>query len=93
MKIGFDVQPLQTEMSKNRGIGRFTRNIIDGFISKNTDDIIKLYLNNNYDEIIFEPKKFFESTTIKYSSNNGKSNVNNLIQFLRYSELSHARIM
>ena len=84
MKIGFDVQPLQTEMSKNRGIGRFARNIVDGFIAKNNDDIIKLYFNNNYDKIPFEIKSNLESTIINYSQKNEESTINNLIQFLKY---------
>jgi len=87
LKIGFDLQPLQTEMSKNRGIGRFTKNVIEKIIQSNTNNDLKLFTNNNYHEkislktspkseiidIIYDEPKHFNENTVNY-----------LIQFLKY---------
>jgi glycosyltransferase involved in cell wall biosynthesis/ubiquinone/menaquinone biosynthesis C-methylase UbiE len=46
MKIGIDIQALQTRNSRDRGIGRYTKSVIEALIDKQTIHTYKLFANN-----------------------------------------------
>lgn len=87
MKIGFDLQPLQTEQSRNRGIGRFTTNIINSIINKGCNDSFLLFSNGNYKEPIhvdINEKCKLLTLPYVYPKNDGDKILNDLIQFISY---------
>jgi glycosyltransferase involved in cell wall biosynthesis len=93
--IGFDLQALQTEQSRNRGIGRYTENLINKIIELNSSDNYKLFLNGNYKEKVnvkLDTKS--EIITISYTTaaHYEKNTANFLIQFLKY-RASHLDII
>lgn len=45
MKIGIDLQALQTRDSRNRGIGRYTQSVVEALLSQQTGHSYKLYAN------------------------------------------------
>ena len=49
LKIGVDLQPLQTENAKGRGIGRFTENLVKSILKNNNNHEYVLFLNALYD--------------------------------------------
>lgn len=86
MEIGFDLQALQTENSKNRGIGRYSENLVNHILKIDTNNSFKLFLNKNYHDQI--KVKTNENTTIveiDFLNKEKTTNVvNNLIQFLKF---------
>ncbi|MGB6463779.1 MAG: glycosyltransferase [Nitrosotalea sp.] len=87
MIIGFDLQALQTEQSRNRGIGRYSKNVINKILEIDTTDDLKIFLNGNYKEKI-NMRENKQSNIIILDYNTPKSDVtnteNHLIQFLTY---------
>jgi glycosyltransferase involved in cell wall biosynthesis len=85
--IGFDLQALQTEQSRNRGIGRYSENIINKILEIDTTDDLKIFLNGNYKEKI-NIRENKQSNIIILDYNTPKHDVTNtenqLIQFLTY---------
>ena len=98
MKIGIDVQALQTEGSKNRGIGRYSENLIKAILKNDPRNSFKLFLNGLYeDKIDITENNRVELKTVKYINpeNFSDRDANNLIQFLEYknSNLDILQIM
>jgi glycosyltransferase involved in cell wall biosynthesis len=52
MKIVVDLQPLQTPFSANRGVGRYTENLITSFLAGNSEHEVLLALNAAFQESI-----------------------------------------
>ena len=83
MIIGFDLQPLQTEMSKDRGIGRFTFNVLTNFLQNSPNYEKKLFFNSYYDLPSIDTKS--KIISINYESTPSVNSItNNLIQFFNY---------
>jgi len=98
LKIGIDIQALQTENSKNRGIGRYSINFLNAIFKNNYDDTFILFLNNLYDEKIeLETNNNTELKIMPYNNpkNFSDRDVNNILQFLEYinSNLDILQIM
>lgn len=47
MKIGIDIQAIQTKGSRNRGIGRYTYSVIEALLNLSNEHKYKLYSNKN----------------------------------------------
>ena len=86
MIIGFDLQALQTENSRNRGIGRYTQNLVNEILKQNSKNTHKLFFNNNYKERQnLEINNNCKTINIDYIiSKQSEDITNNLIQFLKY---------
>jgi len=84
LKIGFDLQALQTKNSKNRGLGRFSKNLVDEILKTDSSDFFELFLNGNYKDKINvttnDKTTFFKIDYLTKSD----GIVNSLIQFLKY---------
>lgn len=98
MKIGFDAQSLQTENSKNRGIGRYTKNLINAILKIDSTNSFKIFMNDLYkDKIDLIENKNTKTKMIDYTSpsSSTKYTVNEIIQFLNYhnSKLDILHIM
>ena len=86
MIIGVDLQPFQTA-SKNRGIGRYSKNLLDNILKIDTEDKFKLFLNNTFKENVqVVQNKNAEFEKINYRTSTGPEDIvaNSLIQFLKY---------
>jgi len=87
LKIGIDAQALQTESSGNRGVGRYSQNLIKKIFEKNLDDHFILFLNGLYKEKIdLSLNKHHELKSIQYlePENFSDQTLNNMTQFLEY---------
>jgi len=98
LKIGFDAQSLQTENSKNRGIGRYTKNLINAILKIDSTNSFKIFMNDLYkDKIDLIENKNTKTKMIDYTSpsSSTKYTVNEIIQFLNYhnSKLDILHIM
>jgi len=85
MKIGYDLQPLQTEQSAKRGIGRFTNNIVKALLEINKDAENIVFTNELYES----PNLKLQNTSVKsiqYKNPKTKQDIltNNLLQLLKY---------
>jgi len=72
LKIGFDLQPLQTEQSKKRGIGRFTRNLLNSLLKNNKKHDFIFFSNDRYEESIEINLPQQTIKKINYISQNGE---------------------
>lgn len=89
MIIGFDLQALQTEQSRSRGIGRYSENVINKILEINREENLKIFLNGNYKEKIkIKENTNTEVVTINYNTpkQSEKNTENHIIQFLSYKK-------
>lgn len=90
LKVGIDVQALQTPGTKKRGIGRYTQNLFSYLIDKDKENRYVLLLNDCYSEKINLPKlNNISLLKLKYfrGKNDKKTNImiNEIAQFFQYS--------
>jgi len=90
LKIGYDIQALQTENSRNRGIGRFSENLINQILKADSKNSFNLFMNNNYQEKInIKPNDKTSLIGINFfNKEKSVKTVNNLIQFLKYQSFN-----
>jgi len=86
LNIGYDLQALQTENARNRGIGRYTENVINAIFCNDLKNHYKLFLNGNYhDKVKISTNDNCEIINIDYIQPNDFEHIeNNLIQFLTF---------
>lgn len=89
MRIGFDIQALQTP-SKNRGIGRYSHELLKSLLQ--IDDINKYIFiyNSMYKDTpsdLFGEQRRIKNHYVSYL-NNGNNNINDAIQELNYNYLN-----
>lgn len=85
MIIGIDIQALQTENSRNRGIGRYSNDLLMALL--NSDDSFILFSNANYkDQINVSNEKNRKIIPINYTESKleADNTVNHILQFLEY---------
>jgi len=90
LEIGYDIQALQTENSRNRGIGRFSENLINQILKVDSKNSFNLFMNNYYQEKInikSNDKTSFIGINFFNKEKSAKT-VNNLIQFLKYQSFN-----
>ncbi|MDZ8033952.1 glycosyltransferase [Nostoc sp. DedSLP04] len=77
MKIAIDLQALQTNNSRNRGIGRYTQSVIEALFKQQNTFSYQLYTNNNL------PVPELDDNYFKYNSVNypyiGSCDINELL--------------
>lgn len=76
-KIAIDIQPLQTINSRNRGIGRYTKSVIEALFSQQNSISYQLYANNTLPAPELDENKF-SYTYVNYPSI-GSSRFNDLL--------------
>ena len=88
MKIGIDAQALQTENSKNRGIGRYSENLINEIIRLDSKDNFKLFLNQNYEIDTNLKINKNEIVPLRYITpkNTSEQIINEIGQLLQYAD-------
>lgn len=86
MKIGIDAQALQTENSKDRGIGRYSKNLINEIIRLDSKNDYKVFLNSNFDVPDNLTINANEIISLKYikPENSSERTVNEIGQLLQY---------
>ena len=86
LRIGIDAQSLQTENSKNRGIGRYSENLVNAILKLDLINSYKIFFNNQYDEpkIQINSQTSQKSVSYKNDVKIDYEKFNNLIQFLEY---------
>jgi len=88
LKIGIDIQALQTEGSKNRGIGRYTRDLFSNILKLDSKDEFTFFVNSYYSSKIDLPKnpntKFQEIKFVNEKSNGTNTRLNELAQFFQF---------
>ncbi|MBR8839830.1 MAG: glycosyltransferase [Stigonema ocellatum SAG 48.90 = DSM 106950] len=77
MKIGIDIQALQTDNSKFRGIGRYTQSVVESLLSEQTNHTYHLYANSSLSAPELD-KKRFPYKNIDYPQI-GSTNLNDLL--------------
>ncbi len=87
MKIGYDLQPLQTEQSAKRGIGRFTKNLVNALLELNKDTDNVVFTNGLYESLNLN----LQNTSIQhiqYKNPTTKQDIitNNILQHLKYQK-------
>ena len=50
MKIAIDLQALQTRNSRGRGIGRYTKSVLESLVSLQSDNHYHMYANGTLPE-------------------------------------------
>jgi glycosyltransferase involved in cell wall biosynthesis len=77
MKIGIDIQALQTHNSKNRGIGRYTQSVLAALLTEHSPHKYHLYANKTLSEPELDPN-CFPYTYINYPAI-GSCDLNDLL--------------
>lgn len=77
MKIGIDIQALQTHNSRFRGIGRYTQSVVEALLSEQTAHTYKLYANGTLPAPELDTNRF-SYKNIDYP-HLGSSNFNDLL--------------
>lgn len=77
MNIAIDIQALQTNNSRNRGIGRYTQSVIETLFNQPNALHYKLYANNTLPDPELDRSRFpYNSVSYPYS---GSCNLNDLL--------------
>ncbi len=90
MRIGFDMQAIQTDFSRNRGIGRYSVNLIKNIFKIDCLNEYTLIYNNLFsveDEKLFDFNKNVKSYSVSYLKNNDHY-LNDIIQEFNYNYLN-----
>jgi glycosyltransferase involved in cell wall biosynthesis len=83
MKIGIDLQALQTQNSKNRGIGRYTQSILEVLLTEQNSLEYQLYANKTLPEPELD-RDIFPYSYINYP-NIGSCDINDLLMKTTFS--------
>ena len=89
MKIGIDIQALQTEGSKNRGIGRYSKNLFSKILELDKENDYTIFQNSYYNNSINLPKQNnLKFKKIVYANEKSlgflNKGFNELMQFFQY---------
>ncbi|NDJ16285.1 glycosyltransferase [Myxacorys almedinensis] len=77
MRIGIDIQALQTENSRNRGIGRYTRSVIENLLSGFPNNSYHIFANRTLRAPDIDPQ-IYPYTYVNYEQI-GSSEINDLL--------------
>lgn len=77
MKIGIDIQALQTENSRNRGIGRYSQSVIENLLAHHSNHTYRLFANRTLTKPDIDPRSS-PCTYIDYQ-HIGSSDINDLL--------------